>query len=146
MKWFPLALAAGVLVGCDSKSATTKPNTAFEQSPTTQPVQALRTTEQFQFLQSGMATSVITNQVGPPDRQLGSGQMSWEYDLSDGSRIVIVLELVPVYFGQLSLLQRIRSPLSPLVEDPNDYPDFRVGYFSQYRGTNRLWTKPEDYK
>jgi hypothetical protein len=129
MRWYLLLGAAGVLAGCQRPAG--------------------RTADQFQFLQAGMAITEITNRVGLPDRQSGSGQESWAYNLSDGSSIIITLMVMPDYMGQLSLHERLRNDLSPKAKqytDPNKMPDFRVAYFSQYRGTNRLWTKPADYK
>ena len=54
------------------------------------PLHVWRTAEQFLFLQGGMAMTAVTNGVGLPDRELGSGQLRWEYDLADGSEMVIV--------------------------------------------------------
>ncbi len=73
----------------------------------------------FEFLQSGLAASVITNKVGAPDRQLGSGQLRMEYDLWNGSDMVICVDW-----------------------DTNH----SVAWWGERRGTNWLWTKPEGYK
>src|SRR5712675_2147903 len=100
MKWLAFLFVAAVLVGCRTRSA--------------------RTAAQFEFLQGGLAMTVVTNQVGLPDRELGSGQLSWEYDLADGSQLIIV----------------------PNVRDYPNLATWQVAWFGQRRGTNWLWTKP----
>ena len=89
-KWHSLGLVAGVLVGCASQ------HTAPVSRIAPQPVDAghffhgFRTAEQFAFLKEGLPISVVTLRVGLPDRELGSGQLRWEYDLADGSVVVII--------------------------------------------------------
>jgi hypothetical protein len=104
MKPITLLFATAVLVGCRT--------------------QHTRSTTQFDFLQGGMAMTVVTNRVGLPDRELGSGQLRWEYDLADGSQLVIL----------------------PQIGDYQDLATWQVAWFGQRRGTNWLWTKPKDYK
>ena len=50
---------------------------------------AWRSTNTFEFLESGMPMSVVESRIGKPDRKIGSGQLSWEYDLYDGSEMII---------------------------------------------------------
>src|SRR5664279_3755317 len=129
MRWHLLLGVAAILAGCQRPAG--------------------RSVKEFQFLQPGMSITEVTNRAGLPDRISGSGPESWEYNLSDGSRMIIAVELAPDYMGQLSLHERLRNHLSPAAKrytEPNNMPDFRVAYFSQCRGTNRLWTKPADYK
>jgi hypothetical protein len=83
-----------------------------------------RTLEQFQFLQPGMAITQVVNRVGEPDLEVGYGQVNWIYKLADGSQLNIV----------------------PQFNDYTNRVTWRIAYFSQYRGTNLLWTKPPDYK
>jgi len=83
-----------------------------------------RTVEQFQFLQPGVAITEVVTRVGKPDMEVGYGQVSWIYNLADGSELLI----------------------APQFSDYTDKGSWRVAYFSQHRGTNLLWTKPSDYK
>jgi hypothetical protein len=83
-----------------------------------------RSVRQFEFLQPGMAITDVTNRVGSPDRESGSGQVRWEYDLADGSQMVI----------------------TPEFTDYKSLSTWRVAYFGQYRGTNWLWSKPGERK
>jgi hypothetical protein len=104
MKTFLLLFTAAVLLGCQTQHS--------------------RTAKQFEFLQGGMQMTAVTNRVGLPDRELGSGQLRWEYDLSDGSQLIIL----------------------PQIGDYENLATWQVAWFGQRRGTNWLWTKPEDYK
>jgi len=83
-----------------------------------------RTVGQLQFLQPGTAITEVTNRVGQPDLEVGYGQVNWVYKLADGSQLVIV----------------------PQFTDYTNLSTWHVAYFSLYRGTNRLWVKPADYK
>jgi hypothetical protein len=83
-----------------------------------------RTVEQFQFLQPGTAITEVVSRLGQPDVEVGYGQISWIYRLADGSQLIIV----------------------PEFSDYTNKATWRVADFSQYRGTNLLWTKPADYK
>jgi hypothetical protein len=107
MKCHWLILTALLLVGCSTRPAATG-----------------RTAEQFQFLHAGMSLTDVATGAGKPDRELGYGQIRWEYDLADGSEIVIF----------------------PSVHDYSDWSACHVAWFGQRRGTNWLWTLPADYK
>jgi len=113
MRCHPFTLMAAVLVGCGTRESSSGAGP-----------DAGRSADHFQFLQSGMAMGIVTNRVGQPDRQLGSGQVRWEYDLADGS-------------------QRVIFPTSSAFGDVSTW---QVAWFGQQRGTDWLWTKPADYK
>jgi hypothetical protein len=49
----------------------------------------MRTVEDFAFLQVGTSMHEVTNRVGVPDRMGGRGAMRWEYDLHDGSQMLL---------------------------------------------------------
>ena len=83
-----------------------------------------RTAAQFDFLQGGTAITTVTERVGRPDRELGSGQLRWEYDLADGTQLVIV----------------------PRIGHYEDQTTWQVAWWGQRRGTSYLWTKPADYQ
>jgi hypothetical protein len=69
MKLYAFLLVAAVLVGCRTRD--------------------VRTAAQFDFLRAGLPMTTVTNRAGSPDRELGSGQLRWEYDLADGSQLVV---------------------------------------------------------
>ncbi len=123
MKTSLLILSAAVLVGC--RTGSTPAGTQADSIPTSQsllvPPRTMlwRTVSMFDFLQSGLSTSAVSNRIGAPDRQLGSGQLRMEYDLWDTSEMVIFVKW-----------DSSRS----------------VAWWGQRRGTNWLWTKPEGYK
>jgi len=128
MKWPALILTVAVLVGCEPRHTLTgakvKPDAIpGYQLPQLRPTR-WRTAEQFQFLQGGMSLSIVTNRVGRPDRELGSGQLRWEYDLADNSEMIIL----------------------PAIGDYRDLSTWHVAWWGQRRGTNFSWTKPRDYK
>jgi hypothetical protein len=83
-----------------------------------------RTAQAFEFLRAGMAMSAVTNVAGVPDRQLGSGQLRWEYDLTDGSQMVIL----------------------PVVGEWDDLSTWHVAWWGQRRFGTFMWSKPADYK
>lgn len=66
-----MILALMVLVGCRSGSRSS------------------RTLEPFLSLQTGMTLQEVTNRVGAPDCHAGSGVFRWEYDLADGSTVMV---------------------------------------------------------
>jgi hypothetical protein len=71
-----------------------------------------------------MTISEVVTRVGKPDMDVGYGQINWIYKLADGSQLII----------------------TPQFSDYTNASTWRVAYFSQYRGTNLLWTRPVDYK
>lgn len=79
-----------------------------------------RTPDQFSFLEIGTPLSVVTNRLGQPDR-FPRGQIRLEYDLADGSEMVIVSKGGSEVFA-----------------------DWRIAWFGQRRGTNWLWAKPPE--
>jgi hypothetical protein len=125
MKSTLLLLTAAVVVGCRvgdtprALEADAEPVAGTRSSAGRVP--SWRTASMFEFLQVGLPSSVMTNAIGigTPDRQLGSGQLRWEYDLWDGSDMVIFLNW-----------------------DTNR----SVAYWGERRGTNWLWLKPEGYR
>lgn len=68
---FLATTAAMTLAGCAAQQAS------------------MRTAEDFAFLQAGTSMHEVTNRVGVPDRLGGRGVQRWEYDLWDGSQILI---------------------------------------------------------
>jgi len=49
-----------------------------------------RTEEQFHFIQPSLSIQTVTNRLGPPDRLTGRGVIFMEYDLADGSHMMIL--------------------------------------------------------
>ena len=49
-----------------------------------------RTMGDFAFIQASLSTQVLTNRLGPPDRLSGREVVFMEYDLSDGSKMVVL--------------------------------------------------------
>jgi hypothetical protein len=77
-----------------------------------------RTAEPFLSLQLGMTMQEVTNRVGAPDRHAGSGVFRWEYDLADGSTVMVY----------------------PARETPiQDFSASKVARIVQRHGTNWLW-------
>jgi hypothetical protein len=106
MKFYLLnVMALVVLLGCSSRPGR------------------LRAAEPFLWLQPGMTMQEVTNKVGAPDRHAGSGVFRWEYDLADGSTIMV-----------------FPGPGDP--QNPYQFQDFtssKVARIVQRRGTNWLW-------
>ena len=82
-----------------------------------------RTVEPFLSLQPGMTMLEVTKRVGAPDRHAGSGVFRWEYDLADGSTIM-------VFPGR-------GDPLAPF--ELQDFTSSKVARIVQRHGTNWLW-------
>ncbi|MCC6547946.1 hypothetical protein IT570_12340 [Candidatus Sumerlaeota bacterium] len=81
-----------------------------------------RTAGHFKFLRPGMSLNQVLLQGGKPDREYNGGQFYWEYDLGDGSEVVIAAKMLR--YG--------------------DWSTNTVAWYGQRRGTNWLWTKPDD--
>ena len=125
MKWHPLIVVVVVFAGCGVRH--TPSVVRRDVSPVNDAFQFslfARNAEQFQFIRGGMPMTAVIHRVGWPDRELGSGQLRWEYDLVDGSELVIL----------------------PVVRDYTNLATWQVAWFGQRRGTNWVWTKPADYK
>jgi hypothetical protein len=100
MKFHLMVMAPMVLVGCHSGT------------------QNARTAGPFLSLRPGMTMQEVTNRVGASDRHAGSGVFRWEYDLSDGSTVMVY----------------------PARETPiQDFSVSRVARVVQRQGTNWLW-------
>jgi hypothetical protein len=65
----------------------------------------------------------VTNRVGAPDRHAGSGVFRWEYDLGDGTTILI-------FPGR-------GDPMNPY--QIQDFSSSKVARIVQRRGTNVFW-------
>ena len=110
----PVLLAVALLSAChENRSATTTRIPVISSSHAN-----ARTEEDFRFLTFGLTFHDLTNRVGTPDRWVGSGQQSWEYDLADGS----VIDIMPN-------------------QNWEDFPNMSVYGFGQRRGTNWLWIR-----
>ena|SRR5450759_2854942 len=111
MKLYSLILVAvSVLLGCHSGPRSS------------------RTVEAFRALQPGMTMQEVTNRVGVPDRHAGSGVFRWEYDLADGSTIM-------VFPGR-------GDPMNPY--QLQDFHSSKVARIVQRRGTNVFWDKMDE--
>jgi len=84
--------------------------------------------EAFHALHPGMTMQEVTNRVGAPDRHGGSGVFHWDYDLADGTTVM-------VFPGR-------GDPLNPY--QLQDFSSSKVARIVQSRGTNWLWDRPED--
>lgn len=82
-----------------------------------------RTTEPFLTLRAGMTMQEVTNRVGAPDRHAGSGVFRWEYDLADGSTVMI--------------FPTRGDPQAPF--EIQDFTSSKVARIVQRRGTNWVW-------
>lgn len=102
-------IASAALLGCHKESRNS------------------RTVEAFLLLEPGMTMVQVTNQVGAPDRHAGSGVPRWEYDIGDGSKIVVIPAATDPY-------------------DPYQLQTFSgvLGRIKQVRGTNVLWDKKDE--
>jgi len=85
----------------------------------------------FLSLQPGMSMQELTNRVGIPDRHAGSGVFRWEYDLGDGSKIMVFPAT-----GEPG-----RGPYNPYQLQEFSSPVARI---KQVRGTNVLWDKMDE--
>lgn len=110
MKFHLMVMAPMVLVGCHSGP------------------QNARTAGAFLSLRPGMTMQEVTNRVGAPDRHAGSGVFRWEYDLSDGSTIM-------VFPGR-------GDPQGPF--EFQDFTSSEVARIVQRRGTNWIWDTLDD--
>jgi hypothetical protein len=98
MRWLVSVTVAAALVGCGTRQTSVP-------SSDSQSALAKRVVKDFQFLRFSMSWCEITNQVGAPDRIVGSGQQRWEYDLADGTQLVIMptqdpTNMVVYWYGQ----------------------------------------------
>ena len=108
-----LFIAAAVLLGCREK-----------------PLKS-RTVEAFLSIQPGMPMKELTNRVGVPDRPAGSGVFRWEYDLADGSKVMVYPSKDVPRGGQYNpyYLEEFSSA---------------VAWIRQVRGTNVLWERIDE--
>jgi hypothetical protein len=90
-----------------------------------------RTVDAFLSFQPGMPMQELTNRVGAPDRHAGSGVFRWEYDLADGSK-VMVYPATGLPRGGLYNPYELQEFSSPLAR------------IRQVRGTNVLWDKMDE--